>query len=145
MTGRGVIDSFRGEYGFLSNFHHHPVRYGGAEWMSAEHAYQAAKTADPDERRMIMESDTPGRAKRLGRKCSMRDGWDGMRESVMLAIVRAKFVDPKLAARLSATGDAELIEGNEWGDTYWGVCRGRGENRLGRILMTVRDEMHDAG
>ena len=45
-----------------------------------------------------------------------------------------------MASRLINTGDAILIEGNTWGDTYWGVCDGVGENRLGKLLMEVREE-----
>ena len=59
----------------------------------------------------------------------------------MLSIVRAKFENAYLRRRLIATGDAELMEGNDWGDRFWGVCRGKGENRLGKILMKVRAEI----
>jgi hypothetical protein len=42
---------------------------------------------------------------------------------------------------LLATGDKELIEGNTWGDTFWGVCNGIGQNHLGKILMAKRTEL----
>jgi len=58
----------------------------------------------------------------------------------MLDLVRKKFENPLLRAMLLATEDAVLVEGNTWNDTFWGVCRGRGENWLGRILMQVREE-----
>ncbi len=58
----------------------------------------------------------------------------------MLDLLRIKFTIPTLRERLLATGDQTLIEGNTWGDTYWGVCRGVGLNNLGTLLMQVREE-----
>jgi predicted NAD-dependent protein-ADP-ribosyltransferase YbiA (DUF1768 family) len=57
----------------------------------------------------------------------------------MRTLVRRKFMDPILAVKLLGTGDAILIEGNGWGDTYWGVCKGAGLNKLGLILMETRE------
>ena len=59
----------------------------------------------------------------------------------MRDLLRNKFSEPDLAARLLATGSTELIEGNNWNDTFWGVCRGRGRNMLGQLLMEVREEI----
>jgi predicted NAD-dependent protein-ADP-ribosyltransferase YbiA (DUF1768 family) len=42
---------------------------------------------------------------------------------------------------LKATGDEELVEGNWWNDTFWGVCNGVGENNLGKLLMKIRAEL----
>ncbi len=135
-----VIDSFDGEWSFLSNFHPSEVHFDGDLYPTVEHAFQAAKTTDPTERAAIRAATTPGRAKRAGRRVALRPGWDDMRIDVMAGLLREKFSDPTLAAALDATGDAELIEGNTWGDTFWGVCRGVGTNHLGRLLMQIRDE-----
>ena len=60
----------------------------------------------------------------------------------MYEIVKDKFSrNPELRVKLLNTGDIELIEGNYWGDTFWGVCNGKGENHLGKILMRVRKEL----
>lgn len=134
-----VIDSFRGEYRFLSNFYACPIVYEGDLYPSLEHAFQAAKTTDPDERRVVRTATTAGNAKRAGRKVTKRDDWDDVRVSVMRELLLQKFSDPQLRQRLQSTGNAELIEGNDWGDVFWGVCRGRGENWLGRLLMEVRE------
>jgi len=84
----------------------------------------------------------PGQAKRFGRQVSLRPNWEQIRLDVMLCLVRQKFeADAALAADLLATKDAELIECNDWGDTYWGQCWGAGQNHLGRILMQVRSEL----
>lgn len=80
----------------------------------------------------------------MGRRVKLRPDWEQVKTAVMEEVVRAKFTqNPDLAALLLSTGDAELIEGNTWGDTCWGVDlrTGRGENRLGRILMKVRAEL----
>ncbi|MCY4585569.1 MAG: NADAR family protein [Bryobacterales bacterium] len=136
-----AIERFAGENRFLSNFFLKPLTWNGERWPSAEHAYQAAKCSRPEQFRMFRNAPTPGAAKRLGRKVEMRGDWDRVKEKVMLSVVRAKFADPYLRRRLLATGEAELVEGNEWGDRFWGVCRGAGENRLGKILMRVRTEI----
>ena len=44
----------------------------------------------------------------------------------------------ELGEKLKATGDGQIVEGNTWGDTFWGVCGGRGQNWLGRLLMERR-------
>jgi ribA/ribD-fused uncharacterized protein len=135
-----VIDSFSGEYRFLSNFAPCPIRLGGLVYPSTEAAYQAAKTRDPNER-LAFTSASASAAKALGRAVTLRPGWEKMKEEVMLACLRQKFKRHPYREKLIATGTAKLIEGNHWGDTYWGVCNGKGENRLGELLMQVRDEI----
>ena len=135
------IERFAGPHRFLSNFYPAPLVWEGRYFPTAEHAYQAAKCRRSDEAWKIQEAPGPGVAKRLGRKIELRADWDEVKERVMLEIVRAKFENADLRRRLIATGNAELIEGNYWGDRFWGVCRGTGENRLGKILMRVRTEI----
>lgn len=57
-------------------------------------------------------------------------------------LLRQKFSKTPLRRLLLATGEAELIEGNTWGDTYWGVCHGVGQNHLGCLLMKIRGELN---
>lgn len=136
------ISSFDGPHRFLSNFWVCPLECGGHSWRSVEHAYQAMKTSDPEERRRIRELATPGQAKRAGQRVAIRPGWDEVKVEVMRHLVRAKFrQNSELAAKLLATGDAHLEEGNHWGDRFWGVCDDTGLNWLGRILMEVREEL----
>ncbi len=53
--------------------------------------------------------------------------------------MRSKFTrNTQLGGSLLATWPADLQEGNTWGDTFWGVVNGVGENHLGNILMDVR-------
>ncbi|RIK69394.1 MAG: DUF1768 domain-containing protein [Planctomycetota bacterium] len=144
-TSTQAIESFRGEYRFLSNFYPAEVVFEGITFPTCEHAYQAAKTLDSGERRSIAALATPSEAKRAGRELSLRADWDRVKLLVMEECVRDKFTrNPALRDRLLATGKARLIEGNVWGDTFWGVCDGRGENHLGCILMKVRAELSAA-
>jgi ribA/ribD-fused uncharacterized protein len=152
------ITSFDGPHQFLSNFSPLP----GAVWLwdrpyaTAEHAYQAAKTANPDEYRWVRDAPSPREAKRRGRQVTMRPDWEQVKRRVMLEVILAKFTHPELRDQLIATGTAQLVEGNTWGDDYWGAVPDAptvqyqlwiaadatylaGRNWLGRILMTVRE------
>jgi ribA/ribD-fused uncharacterized protein len=140
------IESFMGQWRFLSNFHMVPIPYENVWYPSTEHAYQAAKSLDPQDRENIRKAAKPGDAKKLGKKMKLRPGWDGMKLDVMGYIVWYKFMMyPDLGQKLLDTGEAELIEGNTWGDTFWGVCDGKGENWLGQILMGVREQLRKHG
>lgn len=136
-----MIDKFAGSYRWLSNFWSAEVEYDGVRYPTTEHAFQAAKTEDLGQRRHVRKAKTPGEAKKLGRQVTLRSGWESMKDAVMLDLNRQKFRDPDLREKLLATGDQELVEGNTWGDTYWGVVRGKGKNRLGKILMQIRSEL----
>lgn len=140
-----MIDSFRGDFGFLSNFHEASIWYEGERYPSVEHAFQAYKTTDPASRKLIRETARPGDAKKLGRGVQLRSDWETIKVELMRALVREKFKNPILRAMLVATEDATLIEGNTWNDTTWGVCRGKGLNLLGKILMEVREECKQEG
>ena len=135
------IDRFRGDHAFLSNFHRAPFRWQGNVWPTSEAAFQAAKTRDERMRERIRKAPSPATAKRLGRRADLRPDWEHVKDDVMHSILRAKFAVPELRDALLATGDAELVEGNTWGDTYWGVCAGKGRNQLGRTLLRIRDEI----
>lgn len=136
------INSFRGENSFLSNMSDSPVKLGGVEYPTVEHAFQAAKTIDPAERAKILAAKTAGEAKRIGKTVTLRKNWNQMREEVMEKALRAKFEqNPELKKKLLDTGDVDLIEGNTWGDTFWGEVNGKGQNKLGKLLMKIRDEL----
>ena len=139
MEDKKVIDSFRGEYRFLSNFWHARATYRGIEYPTSEHAYQAAKSRRPDIRLAVSKIETPGRAKRYGEEIELQNNWETLKIPIMKNILFSKFLDPEMMDKLLSTGDAELVEGNDWEDCFWGVCNGVGENWLGRLLMEVRD------
>jgi N-glycosidase YbiA len=138
-----TINRFEGVYSFLSNFYPCPITFDGDKYDSVEHAYQAAKTTDAEERIKFQSYRmTPaGEAKRLGRLVTLRKDWEQVKNPVMLDLLRKKFLGTKFTYLLGDTGSEELVEGNWWGDTYWGVCNGVGENYLGKLLMQVRSEI----
>lgn len=140
-----MIDRFEGEYFFLSNFYQSPFTFkeGEDEFIAktVEHYFQYAKTPSMEEGIEILNAKTPGKAKQLGRNCHLRKDWEMIKDDVMLFALREKFSNPELRNKLLATGDEKLVEGNWWRDTYWGVCEGIGQNKLGKLLMQVREEI----
>ena len=135
------IEKFRGKYYFLSNFSRIPVSLENITYPTSEHAYQAYKTKNLGEREKIAKLDTPAKAKKYGNKLILRENWDSIKLEIMENIIRQKFLqNPIYLKKLLETGDAELIEGNTWKDTYWGVYKGKGQNNLGKILMKIRQE-----
>lgn len=134
-----VIYEFKGEFDFLSNFYTYRFVYEGDVYPSAEHAFQAQKTDDEEEKEDIRIAKSSVVAKKLGRKCTLRKCWDEDRQDIMLDVVRVKF-ETDLKWELLETGVSLLIEGNSWGDSYWGVdlITNQGENHLGKSLMRVR-------
>ena len=139
------IDSFQGQYRFLSNFYPTQVEFEGLNYPDVEHAYQSAKTLDMNQRRRIAALPTPAEAKHAGEALPLRPDWPNIKFDVMEQCVRYKFTHhPVLAQRLLDTGNAYLEEGNTWHDRIWGVYEGQGENHLGIILMKVRGEIENA-
>ena len=137
-----MISSFKGEHRFLSNFWPCQVEYEGYVYPSVEHAYVSAKISCTSEERKelnaILAQMTAGQAKKFGKELPLREDWNVVRLSIMQELLLQKFNDPELKAKLLATGDKELVEGNTWGDKFWGVCDGEGSNHLGRLLMRIR-------
>lgn len=131
-----MINRFQGEYFFLSNFYPASVWYDGHLYPTVEHAYQAAKTLLWHQRRQIqlLDAEQANIAKRLGKTVKLRPEWnEGLRDYVMLDLVRQKFAEVSKQELLRLTRTEELVEGNNWHDLYWGkcTCRTRGHNNEG--------------
>lgn len=136
-----MIPEFRGEHYYLSNFFTAKVTYNGLTYENNEAAFQAQKTLSDMERNLFTNLP-PNEAKRLGRRVKLRKDWESVKDQYMYEIVKEKFSQhPELRLKLLGTGSKILVEGNNWKDTYWGVCNGVGENKLGKILMRVREEL----
>lgn len=141
-----MIEAFEGKYRFLSNFYMASTIYEGLEYPSAEHAYQASKSLNLAERKYIQKLETARKAKRAGRKVKLRPDWEAIKLDVMSAIVKSKFTrHPHLKSMLLKTGNAEIQEGNLWGDSFWGVDleTKHGQNHLGKILMNLRKQFKE--
>ena len=145
LPWNSITDFHEEPYRYLSNFYEARVEYGGLAYGSNEAAFQAQKCMTEEEKLPFTEYG-PGKSKGAGRRVPLRPDWNDVKDGIMEEIVRAKFTQhPELAARLLSTGDRVLVEGNRWGDTYWGVDSrtGQGENHLGRILMKIREELKE--
>lgn len=137
-----MINAFLGPYRFLSNFWPVEIKYEDRIYLSVEHAYQAAKTEDDTLRAQIQNTPSPGAAKRIGGYVMLRPHWNSLKLLIMNELLFQKFdpiKNPSLHRMLMRTGTQELVEGNTWGDRFWGVCDGEGENHLGKLLMRVRN------
>jgi ribA/ribD-fused uncharacterized protein len=151
------VDRFAGRYAFLSNFYPSSVEMDGDTYPTVEHAFQAAKAPGGNKvRKLIRDVPTPGEAKRIGRQVTLRENWDEVRLGVMEDLLRAKFANDELASMLLSTAPRPLIEGNTWGDRFWGCVLVKrttpwdgdnavpcwdGQNHLGSLLMKVRDDL----
>ncbi len=139
MTNK--ISRFRGKYSFLSNFYPCFVEFEGIRYPSVEHPFQAAKTFDNDQRFAFCIVSTASDAKKLGRKLKLRNDWEAVKEDVMYECLKSKFSNENLKEMLLQTGDAYIEEGNNHGDRIWGTVNGQGQNKLGKLLMKIREEI----
>lgn len=143
-----IINSFKGEYGFLSNFHSVTIEYKGLVYPNVEAAFQAQKCASEEAKLKYTKKMNPLAAKQMGkREPGLPENWNDIAGDIMEDILRVKFSNEELRQKLLATGDAELIEGNHWHDNRWGQCScekcrdKKAENLLGKILMQIRSEI----
>lgn len=131
----------------FSNFQPSLIKLRGVVWPTVEHFYQAMKTESLEEQAKIRKMDTPGKAKRAGRKVKMRADWEKIKESIMMEALREKFKGRDFKQSLLSTGEEEIIEINTWHDNEWGSCvcvkcrNKTGRNKLGKLLMQLRQEI----
>ena len=134
------IDRFQGEYRWLSNFWPCEVEFEGIIFPSVEHAYQAVKSHSMRQRMKFLKL-TAGQAKRqYVLKSQLTPYWEARKTHVMWKLLKSKFLEnDDLLAKLKSTKGRELIEGNTWGDTFWGQVDGKGDNNLGKMIMMIRE------
>lgn len=137
-----AINSFRDDFFFLSNMYPTPINYNGNQYNSSEAAFQAAKCRNPEDMAQFLTLEAH-KAKKVGRRVLLRQDWEDVKIEIMEQILREKFSNEELKKLLIDTYPSELIEGNTWNDTFWGVDikTGKGQNNLGKLLMKIRDEM----
>lgn len=139
------ITSFRKKYHFLSNFYPVEIVYEGKNYRTAEHAFQAAKSVNDNDKEKIRDAKTPTMAKRMGRKVQLRPDWDSQKLIIMENILKIKFEPKHMRDLLLETKSYEIIEQNIRHDVYWGACvckkhKTLGKNMLGKLLMKIRDK-----
>ena len=143
-----IIDDFKGDFAFLSNFHQCDFVFEGLTYHTSEAAFQAQKCSTEDEKIKYTTVTNPVIATRMGKKePGFPSNWNEISYGIMKNILKAKFAVPELREKLKATGDAVLIEGNRHHDNRWGNCtcdrckNREGQNWLGKILMELRAEL----
>ncbi len=138
-----TIEFFIDNYKFLSNFYPCNIEFEGITYLSVEHAYQASKTLNIEDRRIIAGFVAPAATKRYSREkfFVVRKDFHEIKLSIMENLVRQKFQSEPLKSMLLETKDEMLIEGNWWKDMFWGVYNGQGLNHLGNVLMKIREEL----
>lgn len=102
--------------------------------------FRRKKATNEVDRLYVASGHNPYEAKKRGKKIKLRKDWESIKIQVMREILQQKFAPgTELYNKLKATEDAKLIEGNWWGDKFWGQCNRVGQNWLGRLLMEIRD------
>lgn len=162
VNDRGIYGFF-GEYRYLSNFHLCRVIVDGKEFPSTEHAYMYAKLADKERDCSFFKDEgidnkigpfkltnwynevismSCREVKTWGQMVDLRSDWEDIKLRVMENALYSKFtLNEDLKQKLKETGDLYLEESNWWRDRFWGVCEGKGENHLGKLLMKIRNDL----
>jgi ribA/ribD-fused uncharacterized protein len=138
------IAGFHSKHRFLSNDAQvpHGIRVGNLLVYTAEHAYQMQKTRDTAEQERIAFAASALAARHHGRRVTLREDWFDVRVGIMYQVLKQKFrPNSLLAKQLMLTGDKLLLATDTNLGTFWGVYNGSGENRLGQLLMSVREEL----
>lgn len=137
-----MVERFRGEYGWLSNFADVQIPLKGVVYPSVEHAYMAQKSSDPEWIKFCM-FHTAGKVKRKSREIEVRPDWDDVKLDVMQVCLTRKFNQEPFRTKLIQTGDMYIQEGNYHNDKFWGFClkTNEGENHLGKMIMKIRETL----
>ena len=149
-------DESQGTYRDFSTMSDHAVEIEGTKYPSVEHYYQAMKAVefkDNEILKKIMKTKTSKAVKALGNKVKdfNEETWNEKRDEVMRKGVRAKFVQhPELRETLLETGEKQIGFADAR-DLYWSIgtsmglekakspSKWRGQNKLGKMLMELRD------
>ena len=134
-----MINGFTKEYAFLSMFFDKQIVFNDLTYKNAEAAYQAQKT-DNEAMRKKFTRLLPTEAIRRAEKLPLRDDWDSIKDEVLYQINKTKFSDAALRQKLIETRQEELINAINYTDER-GVFNGKGENKLGKVLMKIREEL----
>jgi ribA/ribD-fused uncharacterized protein len=141
-----MITQFIDEYRWLSNFQSVQIKYEGRVYPSVEHAYISAKSDDDGWKQLCASSKyRAGDLKQVSKDIELREDWEDVKVFIMYDLLKLKFQQEPFKTKLLNTGDMELIEGNYWGDTFYGIDMNtdEGQNILGRLIMKIRKEIRN--
>lgn len=125
-------------YNFLDNFYEAPMIVNGIRYRNLEAVFQSFKTNDLEERKSFSDL-TGAEAREKGHNMPLPSGWDAAKDVLMMKLLRLKFQRSDLLEKLMLI-EGPIVNENDYGDTYWGVCNGQGQNKLGQFLTTIKDE-----
>ena len=138
-----AILGFFPPYRWLSNFHmSETIMPDDLVYPSVENAYQAYKLESVEDRKPFI-TYTCGQAKKMGQQVKLRSDWENIKVDVMRQCLESKFKNKELMDMLQATAPKYLREDNNWNDIFWGYCNDKGQNKLGILLMEIRDKSLD--
>lgn len=137
-----MINSFRGEYNWLSNMYSCNVEYKENIFKSVENAYMFAKADTSGEWLKFCLENPPNIVKKESKNIKIRKDWEDIKLKVMYELLVKKFTQEPFKTKLLNTGNENIQEGNFWNDLFWGVDLKQnpnvGENNLGRLIMYIR-------
>lgn len=139
-----MIDEFKDEYSWLSNFAPCEIVFRGRIYPSVEHAYMSAKSNNADWMRTCRDKNIfAGRLKRLIKKIDLVENWNDIKVDVMRECLLQKFNQEPYKTLLIDTGNEYIQEGNTWNDTFWGfdIKINQGKNILGKLIMEIRSNL----
>lgn len=141
-----MIREFQGPYRWLSNFAPVLIVLDDITYPSVEHAYVSAKSSSIEWKRICSDvNNTPGKIKKVGRSIILPKDWEVKKLLIMEECLIQKYSQEPFKSKLLATGKQHIQEGNRWGDQFWGVnlYTNKGENRLGKMIMKIRQKLYD--
>lgn len=137
-----MIYKFQGEYEFLSNRFICEFIWEGLTYTNSEAAFQSSKCTNLQDRDLFGRLSAK-KAMAKGSNITPPEGWEERQTEIMKSVLMAKFSqNPDLMAKLLATGESLLVNGNSQRELFWGIdtYSWRGENNLGKILMEIRNQ-----
>lgn len=149
-----MINFFRKENGWLSNMTSVPILYKGHLFDSTEAAFMWEKCQDCEIKLAdgssipwleFCQTQAPNIVKLRSRDVKLREDWNDVKLEIMYDVLVIKFTQEPFRSKLIATGTQNIVEGNYWGDKFWGVdlkeTPNEGENWLGRLIMDIRNKL----
>ncbi len=132
-------------FAYLSPFSAHRIEIWGDTFPTVEHAYQAARLKPGPEREEIKSAGSPKEAWRLAQTFKGRpeiQAENFNKDAVMEELFRAKLAQHHDIAEILKSSRGHELQKVITTDSYWGTgADGKGENKMGKIWMKIRDEL----
>lgn len=141
-----MIYRFRGNYNWLSNFYPVKIKLKDIVYPSVENAYQSMKNNNIYWKHYCRDN-SPKDVKIKSKTIKIRKNWDNIKIKCMEFCLIQKYQQEPFKTLLKKTKNENILEGNDWGDSFWGVDLtvnpNYGENNLGRLIMDIRKKLYE--